>query len=75
MSTLSLFVCAPAGQNSDGSCASGQGSWQSVTVNEPFDPASLNAEELTGAFGVGFTTMATLLLIIWAARTILKAVK
>jgi len=75
MATLSLFVCAPAGQNADGSCVSGQGSWQSVSIQEAFDPSTLDSEELAGFFGASFTLMATLLLTVWAGKQILRAIK
>jgi hypothetical protein len=75
VSTLSLFVCAPAGQNSDGSCASGQGSWQNVVIADAFDPMALSGDELSGAFGAGFVVLATGLVIAWAAKQIVLAIK
>lgn len=75
MSTLSLFVCSPAGQNSDGTCASGQGSWQNVVIADAFDPMALSAEELSGAFGAGFLVLGTGLVIAWAAKQIVKAIQ
>ena len=84
MATVAVFVCPGAAQYRDnlplsthqvGSCASGQGSWQSVTLAEPFDPATLNSAELSGAFGAGFVVMGTGLAIAWAGRQIIQAIR
>lgn len=84
MSVVTVFVC-PAGSvgvtssligGADvPSCASGQGSWQSVLVAEPFDPAMLSQPELAGAFSAGFVLMGTGLVIVWAAKQVLRAVR
>lgn len=81
---MTVFVC-PAGSvhtqtvalstNQYPSCSAGDGSWQSVSVQEPFDPASLSSAELGGAYGSGFVVMATGLVIVFAARIIIRAIK
>lgn len=79
MATLSVYVCPGANQTVDangaGACTAGQGAWQSVTLAEPFDPSMLNSSELAGAFGAGFVVMATGLVMVWAAKQVMRAIR
>jgi hypothetical protein len=84
MATVSIFVCPGANQSTStvtlstsnyGTCTQGQGRWQNVVIAEPFDPSLLNGAELAGAFGVGFTMFATGLVIVWAARMVIGAIR
>jgi hypothetical protein len=72
VTTISLYVCAPAGQNSDGTCTTGQGAWENVVLAEPFDVSQLNTTEIGLAYGAGFTVMSGLLLIAWSFRAVIK---
>lgn len=54
-------------------CASGQ--LVQVTVEPDFSVSALNTGDLAGAFGAGFSVMATGLVIAWAARFIVQAIR
>lgn len=83
MTTLSVFVCPSGAQfvatdasgNQYASCAAGQGAYQNVDVDEAFDPSTLDSSALAGAFGAGFTVMATGLVIAWAAKQLVRAIR
>lgn len=51
------------------------GSWQQVQLQEPFDPSSLDSGDLAAALSAGFTVMATGLVIAWAARQVVRAIR
>lgn len=85
MATVTVFVC-PDSQTQvtqlgalstryAGTCSAGQGSWQSVTLAEPWDPTTLNSSELAAAFGAGFVVCGTGLAIAWAARFFITAIR
>lgn len=58
--------CSPAGD----------GAWTQVeSLSVPFDPASLSPETLSEAFGAGFISMASLLIVIWAAKLLVETIK
>lgn len=84
MATVSVWTCPGGAQevrtvalSSDQypTCDSGQGQWQSVVLAEPFDPSSLNADDLGAAFAAGFIVMGTGLVIVWCARYVLQAIR
>jgi hypothetical protein len=81
--SLSVFVC-PGGAEQIGtdgsgnqyaSCTSGQGSYQNVVIETPWDPSQLNEAELASAFSAGFVVMGVGLVMIGAAKSVLKAFK
>lgn len=77
MATVSVFVCPGANQAvTDGvpSCTSGAGSWQSVTLQEPWDPSTLSGPDLAEAFGAGWFVMGTILAIIWGGKALVRAI-
>jgi len=83
MATVSVFTC-PTGQqytatdsygNTYASCTVGQGVWEQVTLEEPFDPSTLNSAELSGSFFSGFIVLGTGLAIVWAARQVINAIR
>lgn len=82
-STVTVFVCNGTTSTQSvalsgdqyGACQSGQGSWQQVLIETPFDPATLDSSELGSAFGAGFTVMGTGLVIVWAAKQIVRAIR
>ncbi|PKM24725.1 MAG: hypothetical protein CVV09_15160 [Gammaproteobacteria bacterium HGW-Gammaproteobacteria-13] len=51
------------------------GAWVLVHAPEPFDPSQLDPAQLAAAFGVGFTLVATVLLIGIGAKAILDFIK
>lgn len=56
-------------------CDQGQGAWIELPGQSAvFDPSQLDASELGEAFGVAFTVMGSLLVLIWTARMILRAI-
>lgn len=83
MPTVTAFVCngstgirtVSLATDQYGTCQNGQGSWRQVEIVEPFNPASLNAPELAGAYTSGFVVMATGLVIAWSAKMIVRAIK
>lgn len=83
MTTITALTCDSGSgtstygltSNDVGVCAHGHASWQQVIIQEPFDPSTLNSDELAGAFGAGFTVLATALVIVWAARQLVKAIR
>lgn len=84
MASVNVFTC-PAGQTQitvvglsgryTGTCSNGQGAWQSVTLAEPFDPATIDPAEAAMAFGAGFGLIVTGMLLSWPVRIIVRAVK
>lgn len=83
MANVAIFVCPGAqsvesvgliGSTEAGTCESGVGRWQNVSLAEPFDPASLNAADLSSAFGAGFISLGGPLIFIWGARLVLRSV-
>lgn len=79
MAAVTVYTCPGSQQavTSDGvpACMAGAGQWQAVTLAEPFDPSQLNGAELSGAFGAGFTVLGTGLVIAWAARALVDAIR
>ena len=83
MATITVATCpgASAGIETTASgndvavCATGQLSYQNVVIAEPFDPSTLNSEELGGAFGAGFVVMGIGLCITWGAKHLLRTVR
>ena len=83
MATVTVFVC-PQSQTQitavglsgryTGTCSNGQGAWQSVTIAEPFDPATIDPVVASEAFGAGFVLIATCLVIAWPIRAIASLV-
>lgn len=86
MPTVTVFVCASGGTTIPNvtltdtrqvpHCPSG-GTWQAITYAEPmgqFDPSQLEPAQLAAAFGAGFVTLGTGLLLAWAVRLIVGAI-
>lgn len=51
------------------------GAWLLVHAPEPFDPSQLDTAQIATAFGVGFTLVATVLLIGIGAKAVLDFIK
>ena len=79
MASVSVYTCPGANQSVDASgapiCTGGVGQWQQVTLQEPFDPSSLDSGELGAAFGAGFVVVATGCVIAWGARQLIGAIR
>jgi len=83
MATVSVFICPGGAQyiSTDGAgnqyaaCVTGQGSYQSVELDSPFDASTLNSVELAGAWTAGMIVMGTGACIMWAVAHVVKAVK
>lgn len=67
---------ASNGSASYPTCTSG-GAWVEVHVGaaQDFDVADLDPEVATAAFGAGFVMLGTALVIVWAARAIIRAIR
>jgi hypothetical protein len=80
MSTVSVYVCPGANQTVDPltgapECTGGAGSWQQVTLVDPFDPATLNTSDLAGAYGAGFVVMGSGMAVVLGAAFVLNAIR
>ncbi len=83
MTTVSVFLCPSGAQyistdasgNQYAACATGQGSYQSVDVDETFDPSALDSVQLSCAFLAGFVVMGTGACASWAAAAMVRAIK
>lgn len=76
------FIANQSGLSPDGRmvphCPSG-GEWREIQyveqLSEAFDPSTLDPAQLSAAFGVGFAVMGVPLVMCWAVRLVISAVR
>ncbi len=80
MTMVSVFVCPGASQtvatdssgNQYPACAAGQGSYQQVTIAEPWNPSQLDTTQLMAAGSAGFIIAGTGLAIMMCIAVVVR---
>lgn len=71
MAGLTLY-CAGVVDTSALTCSTG---WQAVVAQAPFDPASIDPEQVVAAISGGMFASVTVFAAVWGARVLLNFIK